>query len=309
MIEHVNVSGLIGHGSFGYVFACEDNKGAKFAWKRMLKVGKTVSREMEVLEETKNCAHVAKLAYFFYSLNYRNELVQNFIFDYYSTNLEEILKMHQRNALSLNYFDIKKIIFQIVLGVAELHSKGICHRDLKPENILVRGSRLYIADLGSAKKLVEYNTPYVVSRYYRAPELILGITKYNLSIDLWAIAVIFYEFLFKKLPFKGRSEGQQLIEIFRALGPPRACEQNFMKSHIPSSSTEVEYLFQIKATHDLWSDFLDLEISIQEKQMLSNWFRECWNYQFDKRPLLQEAMLRPFWRDVREDAESVKLFQ
>ena len=69
-----------------------------------------------------------------------------------------------------------------------MHAKNICHRDLKPENILLKDppfgqdqndalkTELKIADLGAAKVLnpTGLNTPYVVSRYYRAPELILG---------------------------------------------------------------------------------------------------------------------------------------
>jgi len=58
-----------------------------------------------------------------------------------------------------------------------------------------------ICDFGSSKFLSQRNTPYVVSRYYRAPELFFGIMNYNFSIDIWALLVIFYEFLFKIVPF------------------------------------------------------------------------------------------------------------
>lgn len=77
---------------------------------------------------------------------------------------------------------------QIFTGLSHMHAKQISHRDLKPENILIKHaasfgtpvdmlkSELKIADLGAAKVLdpSALNTPYVVSRYYRAPELILG---------------------------------------------------------------------------------------------------------------------------------------
>jgi glycogen synthase kinase 3 beta len=57
-----------------------------------------------------------------------------------------------------------------------MHKKGISHRDLKPENILYNNDgRVKICDFGSSKQLDKdgKNTPYIVSRYYRAPELIL----------------------------------------------------------------------------------------------------------------------------------------
>lgn len=89
--------------------------------------------------------------------------------------------------------------------------KNICHRDLKPENILIGGGRVYISDLGSSKFLVGKCTPYVVARYYRSPELIMGVLNYTLSIDTWSFGVIAYELLTGVIPFIGNSEGNQLV--------------------------------------------------------------------------------------------------
>ena len=69
-----------------------------------------------------------------------------------------------------------------------VHSKKICHRDLKPENILKnKDGVVKICDFGSAKVLSPngLNTPYIVSRYYRAPELILACSDYTDAIDIW----------------------------------------------------------------------------------------------------------------------------
>lgn len=77
-----------------------------------------------------------------------------------------------------------------MVGLRDIHKKNICHRDLKPENILItKNNEIRICDFGSGKKLDPkvVNTPYVVSRYYRAPELIVGITKYDTKIDIWGI--------------------------------------------------------------------------------------------------------------------------
>ncbi len=98
-------------------------------------------------------------------------------------------------------------MFQILQGLKCIHSKNICHRDLKPENILCADGVVKIADFGSAKILKDRNTPYVVSRCYRAPELFLASSDYDVKIDIWAFGVIFYEFIFLELPFYASSEG------------------------------------------------------------------------------------------------------
>jgi len=64
------------------------------------------------------------------------------------------------------------------------------------------------------------NTPFVVSRYYRAPELILACNKYDCRIDVWAVGCIIFELIVKTPMFPGDSEGNQIIEMQQILGPP-----------------------------------------------------------------------------------------
>ena len=110
---------------------------------------------------------------------------------------------------------------QVFNGLAQMHAQNISHRDLKPENILIKQpsrlvqpndplkSELKIADLGAAKMLSEngLNTPYVVSRYYRAPELIMGSNKYDCSIDVWSTGCILFELITRTPLFPGDAEG------------------------------------------------------------------------------------------------------
>lgn len=78
-----------------------------------------------------------------------------------------------------------------------------------------------ICDFGSAKFLNDkLNTPYIVSRYYRAPELILACSDYSEKIDIWAIGCIFAEFMTLVPLFPGKTEGSQLIEQIAILGLP-----------------------------------------------------------------------------------------
>ena len=104
-------------------------------------------------------------------------------------SVEDILKQAEQQKSQIPMDQIKHYMWQIFNGLSHMHAKRISHRDLKPENILLLaqpGQKLEssdplthevkICDLGAAKVLSEkgMNTPYVVSRYYRAPELILG---------------------------------------------------------------------------------------------------------------------------------------
>jgi glycogen synthase kinase 3 beta len=112
------------------------------------------------------------------------------------------------------------------MGLDQMHQKGVSHRDLKPENILLKQTKkgntealsllVKVADLGAAKVLDKserrMNTPYVVSRYYRAPELILGSHFYDQSIDIWSAGCILFELMTRTPLFPGDSEGLQLLE-------------------------------------------------------------------------------------------------
>lgn len=71
----------------------------------------------------------------------------------------------------LESLELKLYLYQMFRGLLALHAKGVCHRDVKPHNMLVKGGKLVLCDLGSAKKLKksEKNVSYICSRCYRAP--------------------------------------------------------------------------------------------------------------------------------------------
>jgi len=136
---------------------------------------------------------------------------------------------------------IKNFMRQILKGMTFVHAKGVCHRDLKPENILMNSEGVVkICDFGSAKVLSPsgLNTPYIVSRYYRAPELILACSDYTNAIDVWAIGCILAEFLTRRPIFPGKTEGSQLIEQIAILGLPTTEELQAMSPQMSPHTIE-----------------------------------------------------------------------
>jgi serine/threonine protein kinase len=215
---------VIGNGAFGYVFEAIDlNRNCKVALKRTQKAGNVVSREFEVLTMLKEQANVVQLLDFFYTIDAQRRVIQNTVLEFCDNSLMDILDDHKND---LPMASIKKYVREIFTGLENMHGLGICHRDLKPENILVKDGAVKICDLGSSKILAkdQLNTPYVVSRYYRAPELILACNEYDFSIDIWATGCIIFELLLKTPMFPGESEGLQIVEMQQILGPPSATE-------------------------------------------------------------------------------------
>lgn len=215
---------LIGSGSFGCVFRATDlERNIQVAIKRSFKVSNMLSREFEILSEASECENCVKLLDIFYTVNEEQRFIQNLVFEYVPENL---LRYMQRQAKEggIPPLKIREIMKQNLRALEFLHRKKIMHRDLKPENILVAdsaaGIKIKLCDFGSAKRITDRSTPYIVSRYYRAPELIFCNSEYDSAIDIWSAACIWVELFTNNVLFLGKDEGDQFIKQTEILGPP-----------------------------------------------------------------------------------------
>jgi c-Jun N-terminal kinase len=124
--------------------------------------------------------------------------------------------------VELDHERISYLLYQLLCGIKHLHSAGIIHRDLKPSNIVVdERCALKILDFGLARSsAINHNmTPYVVTRYYRSPEVVLGM-RYGPNVDVWSVGCIMGEMLRRRVVFCGTDHIDQWNKITELLGTP-----------------------------------------------------------------------------------------
>ena len=138
------------------------------------------------------------------------------------------------------------ILWQSLKALKYMHSAELLHRDMKPSNLLLNSDCLMkVADFGLARSLKHNRqdevapplTDYVATRWYRAPEILLGSGHYTFGVDMWAVGCILGEMLLGKPIFPGSSTMNQLEKIAGLVGcPPKARLQKV--SHFAPSMTE-----------------------------------------------------------------------
>lgn len=144
------------------------------------------------------------------------------VFEHMSKNLRDLLK-EETNGHGLTLPAVKTYARQMFLGLHHLQTCQVIHLDLKPDNVLVSADKktIKLADFGTAvdKRDVIERTEYLVSRFYRAPEIILGMDIGH-PVDMWAIGCTVYELWTGKILFTGRSNNQMVKAFMDCLGWP-----------------------------------------------------------------------------------------
>ncbi|XP_034391389.1 mitogen-activated protein kinase 12 isoform X2 [Cyclopterus lumpus] len=138
------------------------------------------------------------------------------VMPFMGTDLGKLMKLQRLSEEKIQY-----LVYQMLKGLKYIHSAGIIHRDLKPGNLAInQDCELKILDFGLARQADIEMTGYVVTRWYRAPEVILSWMHYTQTVDIWSVGCIMAEMLQGKPLFKGSDHLNQLTEIMKLTGTP-----------------------------------------------------------------------------------------
>ena len=247
----------LGSGAYGVVCSAADksHNGAMVAIKKLSKSfqdlysAKKLVRELRLLKHFSGNENVIGLLDVIQPPDVAYDEVY-VVTDLLDCDLKYCLK-HKSSELGEDHY--KYFLSQILSGVEVMHRANVIHRDLKPENIFVKADcSLKIGDLGLARDNTsdEDKSQYVVTRWYRAPELIMNWEKYGGSIDIWSVGCIFAEMIsINHRPiFPGTNPREQLDKILRVLGRPDPEDYSFVTSNL---AREYVSKFPAKAREDL----------------------------------------------------------
>jgi dual specificity tyrosine-phosphorylation-regulated kinase 2/3/4 len=215
---------ILGRGSFGIVFKCWDHKNSELVAVKIIKSKEKyrVAGELEsfILGKIKENASPES--------NFMVEKKKTFEFRGHYCIVFELLhctlfNFIQEHTAGIDITVAKRITIQLLQGLRQLHSLRYLHCDLKPDNIMLQyenKSKVKIIDLGSACYTFYKVVPrYIQTRFYRAPEVILGIN-YDSSIDYWSLGCVLVEMLTGQTLFLARDEEHLVSLIVGLIGDP-----------------------------------------------------------------------------------------
>lgn len=241
---HLELVKKVGSGAYGCVASFKDMRnGEKIAVKKITNAfddlvdGKRILREVKLLRQFDH-DNVIRILDMFPPKGPDFEDIY-MVTDLMETDLHRVIYSKQPLTKEHHVY----FVHQILRGLVYLHSANVVHRDLKPSNLLVnKNCDLKICDFGLARVISVDDedslgrTDYVVTRWYRAPEVVLLASEYTKSIDVWAVGCILCELIQRKPIFAGKDHLDQIKKIIGVIGSPSEEELYWLPKNGPAVS-------------------------------------------------------------------------
>lgn len=249
VLRKYEVNNKLGKGAYGIVWKAVDKKTREtVALKKIFDAfqnptdAQRTFREIMFLQELNDHDNIIKLQNV---LKAENDKDIYLVFEYMETDLHAVIRANILEEIHKQY-----VIYQLLKALKYMHSANVLHRDLKPSNLLLNSECLVkVADFGLARSIGSMEdesgqnavlTDYVATRWYRAPEILLGSNKYTKGVDMWSVGCILGELLGGKPMFPGTSTMNQLDRIIEVSGHPTPEDIEAINS--PFAATMLESL-------------------------------------------------------------------
>ncbi|XP_023000265.1 mitogen-activated protein kinase homolog MMK2-like [Cucurbita maxima] len=223
------------------------------------------------------------------------------VYELMDTDLNQIIRSNQL----LTDDHCRFFLYQLLRGLKYVHSANVLHRDLKPSNLFLNANcDLKLGDFGLARTTSEtdFMTEYVVTRWYRAPELLLNCSEYTGAIDIWSVGCILGEIMHRKPLFPGKDYVHQLKLITELIGSPDDSSLGFLRSDNPQKYFKNIPHFPRQPFSTKFPTMSPAAIDLLEKMLV-----------FDptKRITVDEALSHPYLaplHDINEEPVCPRLF-
>ena len=291
-----------GKGAYGVVYKAMDKKTKEIvALKKNFDAFQNVTdskrtyREITLLQELNGHDNIIKLLNV---IKAENEKDIYLIFEFMETDLHTVIRSNILEPIHKQF-----VMYQLLKALKFIHSAGIVHRDLKPSNVLINSDAcIKVCDFGLARSVMSLTgkdiimTDYVATRWYRAPEVLLGSTKYNSQADMWSVGCIFGELLNGKPMFPGTSTLNQLNKILEVTGKPNKEDILSIQSELAQNMLENINNIKQKNLKNLFPKATAIELDLLGRLLQFN---------PNKRINVLEALEHPYVADFHEQyAES-----
>ncbi|CAK67545.1 unnamed protein product (macronuclear) [Paramecium tetraurelia] len=307
ILKQFEIQDFKGKGAYGIVWKAVDKQTKQqVALKKVFDAfqnqtdAQRTFREVCFLQQLTDHENIVKLLKVIKAENQKDLYM---VFEYMETDLHKVIRAGLLSPLHMQY-----IIYQLLKCLKFIHSGELIHRDLKPSNLLIDSDcKVKVADFGLARSIAqsenENETPvmteYVATRWYRAPEILLGSHGYSKSVDMWSVGCILGEMLLGKAIFSGSSTLNQIEKIIELIGRPKIEDLETINAPLALQVLDGIQMQKRKSYAGFFPnaspDFIDF-------------IRQCLNWNPQKRMTIDEALKHQLMKEFSntEDEKTLK---